>query len=255
MGIGDVQLETNTRCTLVLKKVRHVPDIRLNLITIRKLDDEGHFNYFGDGKRKLFKGSLIVARDKRHGSLYVMHAKLCKGEVNVVVSEFSIELWHKQLGHISEKGMQILAKNRIFPELKDVQLRTCVDYLAGKQHRVAFKRAPPSRKGHVLDLVHTNVCSMSERSLGGGAKYFVSFIDDHSRKVWGSTLKSKDQMLESFKDFHAKVERETGMKLKFVRADNGGEYRGPFEAYCKTHGIRLAKPVPKTLNSPTKWTC
>jgi transposase InsO family protein len=30
------------------------------------------------------------------------------------------------------------------------------------------------------------------------------------------------------------------------RADNGGEYRGPFEEYCRSHGIRLEKTVPKT---------
>ncbi|KAI4352915.1 hypothetical protein L6164_007122 [Bauhinia variegata] len=36
------------------------------------------------------------------------------------------------------------------------------------------------------------------------------------------------------------------MKLKCVRANNGGEYRGPFEQYCKDHGIKLKKTVPKT---------
>ncbi|KAI4299912.1 hypothetical protein L6164_033332 [Bauhinia variegata] len=46
--------------------------------------------------------------------------------------------------------------------------------------------------------------------------------------------------------FHASVERETSRKLKCVRADNGGEYRGPFERYCKDHGIKLEKTVPKT---------
>jgi len=49
-----------------------------------------------------------------------------------------------------------------------------------------------------------------------------------------------------FKAFHMKVERETGRQLKCVGADNGGEYRGPFEEYCRNHGIRLEKTVPKT---------
>ncbi|MCI59809.1 retrovirus-related pol polyprotein from transposon tnt 1-94 [Trifolium medium] len=34
--------------------------------------------------------------------------------------------------------------------------------------------------------------------------------------------------------------------MKCVRADNGGEYRGPFEEYCKKNGIKLEKTVPKT---------
>ena len=60
-------------------------------------------------------------------------------------------------------------------------------------------------------------------------------------------MKSKDHVLDVFKDFHARVERETGRKLKCIRADNGGEYKGPFENYCREHGIKLEKTIPKTL--------
>ena len=49
-----------------------------------------------------------------------------------------------------------------------------------------------------------------------------------------------------FQEFQARVERETGKKLKCVGSDNGGEYRGPFENYCKAQGIKLEKTVPKT---------
>ena len=86
---------------------------------------------------------------------------------------------------------------------------------------------------------------MKDRSVGG-ALYFVTFIDDHSRKLWKFALKSKDQVLDVFKQFHTRVERDTGRQLKCVRSDNGGEYRGPFEEYCRVHGIKLEKTVPKT---------
>ena len=65
----------------------------------------------------------------------------------------------------------------------------------------------------------------------------MTFIDDHSRKLWAYVLKTKDQVLSVFKELHARVERETGRKLKAVRADNGGEYRGKFEKYCESKGI------------------
>ena len=80
----------------------------------------------------------------------------------------------------------------------------------------------------------------------GGALYFVTFISDHSRKVWGFSLKTKDHVLDAFKELHARLERETGRKLKVAKADNGGEYRGPFESYCKLHSIRLENTVTKT---------
>ena len=80
----------------------------------------------------------------------------------------------------------------------------------------------------------------------GGAHYLVTFIDDHSRRIWAYTLKTKYQVLDVFKHFHASVERQTGRKLKCIRTDNGGEYIGEFDAYCKKHGIRHQLTPPKT---------
>ncbi|RVW21876.1 Retrovirus-related Pol polyprotein from transposon TNT 1-94 [Vitis vinifera] len=57
---------------------------------------------------------------------------------------------------------------------------------------------------------------------------FVRKLDDEGYHILERTyaLKSKDQVLDVFKDFHMKVKRQTGKQLKSVRADNGGEYRG-----------------------------
>ncbi|KAG8377494.1 hypothetical protein BUALT_Bualt08G0038700 [Buddleja alternifolia] len=213
IGMKNINLETDTGCRLILRDVRHIPDIRLNIISTGKLDDDGYVSNFGEGKWKLTKGSLITAKGKKKNSLYLMQAKLSNGEVNAAVNNSSIELWHKRLGHLSQKGMQLLAKKKLLPDVSGIELQTCVDCLAGKQHRVAFKSFYPSRKSHPLDLVHTNVCYKKDKTLGG-VVYFVTFIDDFSRKVWCFALKSKDQ--------------------------------GPFEQHCRDHGIRLEKSVPKT---------
>ena len=86
-----------------------------------------------------------------------------------------------------------------------VHLTSCTHCLVGKQHRIAFKRSPTTKKSNVLDLVHTDLCSMGDRTLGG-ALYFVTFVDDHFRKLWTYALKTKDQVFEVFKHFVAEVE-------------------------------------------------
>ena len=82
----------------------------------------------------------------------------------------------------------------------------------------------------------------------------MTFIDNHNWKLWATPLKTKDQVLSVFKELHARVERETGRKLKAIRADNGGEYRGQFEEYYRSKGIRLEFTIPKTpeLNRPAE---
>ena len=43
------------------------------------------------------------------------------------------------------------------------------------------------------------------------------------------------------------VETETGLKVKCLRSDNGGEYiDGGFSEYCSTHGIRMEKTICET---------
>lgn len=46
-------------------------------------------------------------------------------------------------------------------------------------------------KSHELDLIHTDLCSMGDRTFDG-VLYFVTFVDDYSRKLWAYSLKSKD---------------------------------------------------------------
>ena len=92
VGMGDVELETSIRCKLVLKDVRHVPEMRFSLISIGKLDDEVYHSHLGEGKWKLTKGSRVLARRKKNNTIYKTKARLVKGEVNIVENEASTEL-------------------------------------------------------------------------------------------------------------------------------------------------------------------
>ena len=48
----------------------------------------------------------------------------------------------------------------------------------------------------------------------GGNKYFVTFIDDVSRKTWVDKLHTKSQVFQYFQKSHAMVDRETKNPLK-----------------------------------------
>lgn len=99
----------------------------------------------------------------------------------------------------------------------------------------------------MLSLVHSNVCGPIEVESLGGSRYFVTFIDDASRKVWAYCLRTKDQVLDRFKAFPAMVERQTDKKLKCLRSDNGGEYYScEFSKYYTDYGIRHEKTIPRT---------
>ena len=77
----------------------------------------------------------------------------------------------------------------------------------------------------------------------------MTFIDDHSRKTWIYFLKSKksEEVLQRFHEFKARVENQTGRKIRVLQLDNGGEYTSKeFDGYCRQEGIRRQLTVPYT---------
>jgi len=75
----------------------------------------------------------------------------------------------------------------------------------------------------------------------------VSFIDDYSRRLWVYPIKRKSDVFPVFKEFKARVELETGKRIKCLRTGNGGEYvDGDFLAFCKQKGIIRQFYVPHT---------
>ena len=75
-----------------------------------------------------------------------------------------------------------------------------------------------------MDIMHLDMCGpMSTASLSGYV-YYVSFIDDYSRKTWIYLLKEKNEMFGKFKEFKALIENLTKRKIKTLRSDNGGEF-------------------------------
>ena len=112
-------------------------------------------------------------------TLYLMHAWICPEEVNMA-TETIVELWHKILCHMSQKGMQRIIEDNLISEVKDVQLEKCIDCLVGKQNRTSFRSRPPMRRNAPLELMHTDVCQVDTKS-HVISQYFVTFIDTTTR--------------------------------------------------------------------------
>ena len=69
----------------------------------------------------------------------------------------------------------------------------CEDCVLGKSHKQSFPTAKHTTK-NILEYVHSDLWGSSSNSESlGGCKYFISFIDDFSKKVWVFFLKTKDE--------------------------------------------------------------
>lgn len=152
--------------------MRHVHDIQLYLIYPCVLDDECYFIYLGKEKWNLTKGFLIVAKCKK-ASFYILQAKVCSGEINIV--EKTTNLWHRWLGHLSEKELDTLFRHNLLL-LKGMHLRPCTHYLYGKQYKLSFHKLSSNRRSHVLDLICTNICTITIKILGSALYLLLLLI-------------------------------------------------------------------------------
>ncbi|WVY93468.1 hypothetical protein V8G54_032556 [Vigna mungo] len=243
IGKGMVKIKLNGS-VWELKNVRHIPDLTKNLISVGQLASEGYTTIFHGDDWKISKGAMTIARGKKSGTLYKT-AGAC--HLIAVAANENPNLWHQRLGHVSEKGMKIMHSKGKLPGLQSVEIDMCEDCILGKQKRVSFQTSRRTPKKDKLELIHSDVWGPTTVPSVGGKQYFVTFIDDHSRKVWVYFLKHKSEVFKAFKIWKAMVENETGLKIKKLRSDNGGEYVDTrFKKFCHEHGIRMERTVPGT---------
>uniref|UniRef100_A0A1Y1KIF8 Integrase catalytic domain-containing protein n=1 Tax=Photinus pyralis TaxID=7054 RepID=A0A1Y1KIF8_PHOPY len=73
----------------------------------------------------------------------------------------------------------------------------------------------------------------------GGARYFLTFIDDYSRMCFIYFIKTKDETFSKFKEFKNFAENQQNTSIKVLRTDNGGEYCSKeFQMYTWASFIR-----------------
>ena len=118
VGMGDAFFETNMGCKLTLKHVRHALDLRLNLMSGFAIDKQDYENHFDKRKWKLTKGLLVAAKWEACCTLYKTQGKVCNDELYAVDGAL-LELWHKRLEHMSEKGFQVLVRKFLIPLTKN----------------------------------------------------------------------------------------------------------------------------------------
>ncbi|KAE8682957.1 AGC (cAMP-dependent, cGMP-dependent and protein kinase C) kinase family protein, putative isoform 1 [Hibiscus syriacus] len=122
------------------------------------------------------------------------------------------------LGRISEKGMKTHLSKGKLPDLKNVDVVLCEDCIFDKQKKVSFTKIGKTLKAKKLELVHTNVWGPSPVPSLAGSLYYITFIDDSTRKVWVYFLKKKSEVFDTFRKWKAMVENETGLKVKRLRS-------------------------------------
>ena len=258
IGRGSIVVKTVARDNT--KRIRfhdvlYVPKLQSNLLSVSKIVQGGlnvEFGALGCTVKDDHGHTLALAA--RVNNLYRMRCTKVSGSEDAKVAaskEEGLKLWHRRMGHLNVKSLVQLPSLVSGLDLSHTNAApsslTCEGCLEGKQQRHSFPQGGATRATKVLELVHTDVCGPMKTMSMGGARYFLTFIDDYSRKIWLYPLKAKSECFEKFKEFKVLVEKQAECDIKGLRSDNGGEYTSNvFEMYLKLHGIVHQTSTPHT---------
>lgn len=126
-GIGNVKLKLNDDTVRIVTNVRHVPEMKRNLISLGMLESEGCSYTAEDGILKVLRESLVIMKGLRENGIYLLQGLIACGELNAMVFAASerTKLWHQRLGHVSECGLQELYNQGLLGKEKLGGLEFC----------------------------------------------------------------------------------------------------------------------------------
>ena len=258
LGSGKVKVRMLLACgnhrESVMIGVLYVPKLACNLFSVRaaaindKVVQFGHSRcWIKDSKR------MVVGRGRIVNRMYQLDCEVHDGdEWASVANEAStkLDLWHRRMGHVNGSHLKSMINKGLIHGVDIAgtgELDFCEPCAEGKSHRGTFKPVGEIRSTERLQLVHSDVAGPMKTESLGGARYFVTFIDDFSRCVTVYPIKHKSDVLEKFKEWEALVTTYTGTRIKTLRTDNGGEYcSDEFETFLKERGILHQTTAPHT---------
>ena len=208
--VSDLKIALESE-ELILKSCFFIPSFQRNLIYVPCLVKDNYSVVFNASGMSLLHGTVIVGSaildgffrlntysSNEHLSLNVNSSKRNRVSTNSGI------LWHKRLGHISQKRVERLVREGLLGSLDFTDLSTCVDCIKAKTTNTFGKRAVKAQT--ILELIHTDICGPFDPCFTG-ERYFITFIDDYSRYMYLYLIHEKSESLNKFKDFKTEVEK------------------------------------------------
>lgn len=115
-----------------------------------------------------------------------------------------------------------------------------------KHQRTSFPQSKyqPSKP---FSIIHSDLWGPSRVLTRNHKKWFVTFIDDHTRVCWVYLLKEKTEVRNVFQNFHSMIQTQFQTQIQVLRSDNGTEYFNSILGdYLRTKGIIHQSSCPNT---------
>jgi len=135
--IGTIKLKMYDGSIRTISGVRHVKGLKKNILFVGQFDSLGCKIRTDNGIMQIVKGALVVLKARKIVADLFMLMEETHHETEVSIASISLAekktmMWHKKLGHMSEKGLKILSDQKLLLGLTKVTLPFCEHCVTSK---------------------------------------------------------------------------------------------------------------------------
>jgi hypothetical protein len=240
-----------------------VPELSMNLLSVDQIIDHSCFVGFDDSSclvQDHRTGDVIGTGRHRKSAprLYILdtlHLPSSTTSPAPVLSTASVftpsfAQWHHRLGHLCGSRLSTLIKSGCLGHTSVKSSFPCKGCKLGKQIKLPYFSSD-SHSTEPFDLIHSDVWGPAPFVSKGSHKYYVVFIDDHSRYTCIYFMKRRSKLHSICKSFVRMVHTQFSTPIKKIRSDSGGEYLSDnFRRFLTSEGTlaQLSCPGAHTQN-------
>ena len=238
--IGHTTLNSS-KFIFTLSNVLHVPNITKPLLSVQKFYRDNHvyfeFHAFMFYVKDLVAKEVLLFGQSNDG-FYVISESFTTSVPQAFWSpciSATADLWYRSLGHPTPRILNLLVFNNKIVCTSRRSLTQCQACPLCKSSRLSLR--PTGHKTFApLDLIFSDVWGPASMFSSNGFRYFVIFVDAHTKHIWYYPLIVKSDAFSTFQRFQTLVECQFSLKIKSVQIDWGGEYR-KLNKFFQTIGI------------------
>jgi len=240
--------------TFTTKNVLHVPALGKNLFSLgqstgtgtKYLLDGDYMTIYSKGAFTPPQGHVLARVRKGADNLYRLSTDvLCSlavpPEIASPSARFATQrgpvtrsVWHQRLGHVNDRDLDLLATTsatgiRVLKNQRPQQChqQVCEPCILAKMTRFPFSRST-TKTTHPGEIIVSDLKGpFQHAAIDGGWRYFVTYVDLHTRFTKVYLLTKKNDQLNAFKIYEATICNKFESSIRCIetfQSDNGGEY-------------------------------
>lgn len=168
-----------------------MPGLTSNLLSVYSISKSGYVTLFRNDTCEIYEpqnitivGNPLLTTKEQNGTYKLeLETEPANVALKASANQSSINILHRRLAHLGKDNLDLLINKTLVDGIPDKQdiASNCIVCLKSRQTRATFPKTGAKRADEMLEIVHSDVCQISDGPSWNRYKYFVTFIDDKTR--------------------------------------------------------------------------